>query len=173
MSLLSNMEQLLVQIKLGRLVPDWRSHGNVELPWSTSPVVPLVLLPPYAILEGEDGMERTMGGDMEPCRPCRVLRLDDDRLWSVLWLPYNTSLESCNKSREKMWIILYIWTWVQPRAFLPTVPTMFWLIGDSKLPKMWIWEWILCGCNVMDWRYIQGVLNVVEFKVPVVKIMDG
>ena len=57
--------------------------GNMLLPGSTIPVL-LPVLPPYGLLEGEEGMERTMGGDMEPCRLCRGLRLDADRVWTGL-----------------------------------------------------------------------------------------
>lgn len=83
-SLLSSMALLLVQRVLDRTAPDRRSLGKVALPGSTSPAPLPVFPPPYAILEGEEGMDRTMGGDMEPCRLCRVPRLEEDRVGTGL-----------------------------------------------------------------------------------------
>ena len=60
----------LVLMAPHRPSPDSRSRGNVALPGSSA-----LLLPPYAILDGEEGMERTVGGDMDPCRLWRALRL--------------------------------------------------------------------------------------------------
>lgn len=101
MSLLSRIALVLVVLVPGPLdwpPPESWSPGDAELPGSTTLFPPCVPHPPYAILDGEEGMERTMGGDMDPCRPCSVLR-PDDLLWTGLWLPYNTSLEICRNQK--------------------------------------------------------------------------
>lgn len=59
---------LLVHMALDRPAPERRSR--------TPPLPP----PPYATLEGEEGIDRAMGGDMDPCRLWRVPRLDDDKV---------------------------------------------------------------------------------------------
>lgn len=69
------MTLLLVQMVLDRTTRD-----NVVLPGSNTPAPPAM----YAILEGEEGVERTKGGDMEPCRLCSVLWPEDDRVLTGL-----------------------------------------------------------------------------------------
>lgn len=81
MTSLLNRMALLVHMALDRPAPERRSVcANVVLGSRTPPLPP----PPYGILEGEEGIDRAMGGDMEPCRLWRVPRLDDDKVWTGL-----------------------------------------------------------------------------------------
>lgn len=78
------MALLLVHRVLVRPAADRQSRGNVALLGSTALLPPRAPPPPYAILDGDEGMERTIGGDIEPCKLCKVLRLDEDRVWTGL-----------------------------------------------------------------------------------------